>query len=114
MNIHTKTFYLIRHGHTNNSGTFDHQSTTSLNEEGKAASMRLAKWLQTQSIDSLYSSPTTRSMETAQIISNHLNLSVNKKSDFQEINFGDWQGKTFQEIYDQHPGYIENIIEQKE
>jgi len=58
----------------------------------------LEKLLSPVSIDALYSSPLTRTRETAEILNRKRGLPVREETDLREIEYGEWVGKTFQEI----------------
>ena len=45
--------------------------------------------------EAIYSSPLERALETAETIARSMNLEVNKNSAFDEIDFGEWTGKSF-------------------
>jgi len=104
-----KKIYLIRHGHTDNEGIFDCYSSISINQQGKKASVTLGKWLNQSSIDIIYSSPITRALETAEVINKYLQVPHRVEKGFREIDFGDWQGKSYREIFNQSPNYLDEV-----
>jgi len=93
---------LIRHGQTNWNleQRFQGQSDIPLNETGRKQAQALAEQLAAEPFDAVYSSDLQRATETADII---------RKSGFQpdarlrEVNFGDWEGLTYDEIKSKHP-----------
>lgn len=93
---------LIRHGQTNWNleQRFQGQSDIPLNETGRKQAQALAERLSAEQFDAIYSSDLQRATETAHII---------RKSGFQpdarlrEVNFGDWEGLTYDEIKAKHP-----------
>lgn len=93
---------LIRHGQTNWNleQRFQGQSDIPLNETGRKQAQALAERLAAENFDAIYSSDLQRAIETAHII---------RKSGFQpdarlrEVNFGDWEGLTYDEIKVKHP-----------
>jgi probable phosphoglycerate mutase len=80
--------YLIRHGETTGDvenrygGTYDDHMT----ERGKASARDLAEKLADKKIEKIYSSPYHRAFETAEIISEKLNLTPEKVEDLRERN----------------------------
>ena len=93
---------LVRHGQTdwNIARRFQGQSDTPLNEVGKKQAKALANRLLNQPFDFVYSSDLQRATETAKIICKsewHPDLRL------REVNFGDWEGLTYNEIKEKHP-----------
>lgn len=62
-----------------------------LSEKGKAQVSRLARLLRGEPIAALYSSPLERAKETAAA----LGLPICVHNAFQEIDYGEWTGRTF-------------------
>lgn len=90
---------LIRHGETDYvdealAGRID----SPLNAEGRMQSLRVAEALKHLSIDAIYVSPLKRTQETAQPLAKFLKLDVKIKLELNQVNFGDWQGLTFDEL----------------
>ena len=98
---------LIRHGQTdwNILRRFQGQSDIPLNEVGQKQAMALADRLSTQHIDTLYFSDLQRTHETANIISSLSGCKPELHPDphLREINFGDWEGLTYNEIKEKYP-----------
>lgn len=109
-----KKVYMVRHGHTDATGTFDSRSNISLNSRGKTSCMRLAQWLKKHKIDKLYSSPTIRAIETAEILNGYLNTPYKIENSLQEIDFGEWQEKSYKEVCKQYPEYLKEIMMKRE
>lgn len=109
-----KKVYLIRHGHTDTSGNFDSRNNISLNSKGKASCIRLAQWLKERKIEKLYSSPVTRAIETADILHAYLDLPYEIGAGLQEIDFGEWQEKSYKEVCEQYPDYLKEIAAKRE
>jgi alpha-ribazole phosphatase len=98
---------LIRHGQTdwNIARRFQGQSNVPLNEVGRKQATALADRLSGQQIDIIYSSDLERAAETANIT---LQMSVCKPDlhldrRLREINFGDWEGLSYNEIKEKYP-----------
>jgi len=104
-----KTIYLIRHGETNNQDIFDSQSSALLNQFGKKKVQQLAKWLKQQAITQIYASPLPRTQTTAEIIAQILGLSITIDKQWLEIDFGNFEGKAFQEIIAEYPKYVKEL-----
>ncbi|MCF8012364.1 MAG: alpha-ribazole phosphatase [Clostridiales bacterium] len=92
--------YLVRHGQTdwNAKMRFQGQTDIHLAEKGREQAAALARRLEKENFAGIYSSDLTRAYETAEIIARSHNLLVQQKPAFREINFGSWEGLTFQEI----------------
>jgi alpha-ribazole phosphatase len=90
---------LIRHGQTdwNRAQRFQGQSDIPLNDAGQYQASALARRLSSQPFDVVYASDLGRALETANI------LAAGKKevmpdARLREINFGTWEGLTYDEI----------------
>jgi len=92
--------WLIRHGQTdwNLEGRYQGQSDVPLNATGLAQAETLAATLDGQSFAALYSSDLQRAYQTAQIIAARVGLAVQTDVRLREINQGEWQGRTLDEI----------------
>ena len=69
-----------------------------LNEEGQSQAEKLGAAIAVLKIRAIYSSPLERAIETAQTIAQRSDLKVETDDAFGELQFGDWTGKTFQEL----------------
>ena len=92
------TFFLIRHASCNGLGQtlWGRTPRVCLNEKGKLQAQRLAQQFDGIKLQALYSSPLERALETAETLAQSMNLEVEKSSALNEIDFGDWTGKTFE------------------
>ena len=92
------TLLLARHGETdwNRDGRFQGHADTSLNARGREQAQALADEL--PHVDVIYSSDLSRSLETAEIVSERLGLQVRVDPRLRERNFGSWEGLTGAEI----------------
>jgi len=90
----------VRHGQTswNQEGKYQGHSDISLNERGIKQGNLVAKRLANEKISAIYSSDLLRAQQTAEAIAEYHGLSVITKPEFREINFGIWEGLTYQEI----------------
>jgi alpha-ribazole phosphatase len=103
-------FLLIRHGQTdwNLAQRFQGQSDIPLNEVGKKQAMALADRLTNESINIVYSSDLQRAIETSKIIMQMSDCKPDLHPDqrLREVNFGDWEGLTYDEIKEKHPNTL--------
>jgi probable phosphoglycerate mutase len=90
------TFLLIRHGHTELLGRVlcGRQPGIHLSPRGRQEAADLAARL-TAPLHGVYCSPRTRTRETAAPIAARFGLDVGVRSDFDDIDFGEWTGLTF-------------------
>jgi len=94
------TFFLIRHASCSGLGQTLWGRTTDicLNEKGRLEAQRLADRFKGITLQAVYSSPLERALETAEAIARSMRLEVEKNSALNEIDFGEWTGKTFDEL----------------
>ena len=69
-----------------------------LNPAGGQQSRQLAGRLAAQPLDAVYSSPLERARETAEPIAAAQGLEVRTSEAFTELDFGEWTGKTFEDL----------------
>ncbi|MBM3144938.1 MAG: MSMEG_4193 family putative phosphomutase [Chloroflexi bacterium] len=69
-----------------------------LNEEGREQAHALADSLSNAPVEAVYVSPLERTMETAQPIARALGLEVIPEPGLLEVDFGEWQGKTLEQL----------------
>ncbi|MHC3474068.1 bifunctional RNase H/acid phosphatase [Streptomyces sp. 7R007] len=103
------TFVLLRHGETpltpqkrfSGSGGTD----PSLSDVGREQAERVGAALARRgTIEAIVASPLTRTRETAAIVARHLGLDVSIDDGLRETDFGAWEGLTFAEVRERHPG----------
>lgn len=99
---------LVRHGQTewNTAGRYQGQSNTELSAEGYKQAEQLAENFPVKNVDSIYSSDLNRAFATAQKIADKFNLEVIPDKAFRELDFGDWEGLTYEEINSQWPDEV--------
>ena len=92
--------YLIRHGLTewNRQNRMQGMTDIPLCDEGIRQALDLSDRFKETKIDVIYSSDLTRAYSTALIIAKHHNVTVNKDKLLRELHFGDWEGKTLNEL----------------
>ena len=95
----------IRHGQSekNVEGRFGGHSLTSLSDLGFEQSKATAKALAKEGVSIIYSSDLPRAVETAQALSEKLNLPVSKTNAFRERDVGVLEGLTFEEAKKKFP-----------
>ncbi|MEO7148054.1 MAG: histidine phosphatase family protein [Terrimesophilobacter sp.] len=99
--------YLVRHGETDWNLRHRIQGSTDipLNDAGRAQAARAGRLLARRSWDAIYSSPLSRAMETATIISSTVGLGQPLAVDaLVERGYGDAEGMTDHEIRSRFPG----------
>lgn len=103
---------LVRHGETawNHEGRFLGQSNPGLNEKGKMQARAVAELLLGEKIDKVFSSDLLRAIETSHAIASVQNTSVRFIPSLREINFGVWEGLTFEEIQTHYPVLLNKWI----
>ena len=97
--------FIVRHGQTSGNRARKYFGITDieLNEEGIIQAGLISKRLKRENICRIYSSNLKRAFKTAEIIAKPHKINVESKKDLMEINFGDWEGLSFQEIQKSYP-----------
>ena len=87
--------YIARHGETtwNAEMRVQGRSDSCLTAHGHAQSLALLKQLRDRPLSAIYSSTLRRSIQTAQPLSQHFNLPIQKRSELDELAFGILEGK---------------------
>jgi broad specificity phosphatase PhoE len=93
-------FLLVRHGEHDLLGRAiaGRAPGIALNASGRAQAGELAERLNGAPIDAIYSSPQQRALETAAPLAARRRLSVAVDQAFDEIDFGEWTGLTFERL----------------
>lgn len=97
----TSLIVLIRHAAHDHFGAILSGRTPGLglSEQGRAQAARLAAHLADVSIDRLESSPVQRALETAAAVAaRHSALEVETVPQLDELDFGEWAGRSFAEL----------------
>ncbi len=95
---------LIRHGRSawNAEGPWQGQANVGLDEVGFVQAVQVAEHLKIRSesthVAALYSSDLLRARQTAEAIAACLSLSVHQDTRLREIDMGEWQGMTGEEV----------------
>jgi len=91
---------LVRHGQTdwNVERRIMGPKPIGLNKAGRAQARALHKGLKDVPIDQICTSPLKRALQTAQIIDKGRDIPIVLEDNLQEIDYGDWIGRTFDEV----------------
>lgn len=96
---------MVRHGDTelNSALRYWGKSDVKLSARGLSQAERLRDRLTAENIDAIYSSDLVRAMVTAEIIASGHKLRIIPCSELREVNFGELEGLTFEEISEKYP-----------
>ncbi|MDI6630834.1 MAG: alpha-ribazole phosphatase [Thermoanaerobacteraceae bacterium] len=97
--------YLVRHGETlwNHALKYQGHADIALSERGVRQAEALARRLSSERFAAFYASDLSRALDTARIIARPHGGTVEVVSDLREINFGEWEGLTRDEIKNRFP-----------
>lgn len=104
---------MVRHGQTtwNVEHKYQGHSDIILSEEGIRQAELAAKRLADEPIQAVYASDLSRAFKTAEIIAEGHRLPVSSLAELREINFGKWEGLTYEQIYASWPELIKALYE---
>jgi probable phosphoglycerate mutase len=96
--------YLIRHGSTQLTAEdrFSGAVGVDLSDEGRWQAERLGERLRNEKVAAVYSSPLSRTMETARIIAAACQLDVQQREGLREISHGRWESLTRREVEERY------------
>jgi broad specificity phosphatase PhoE len=91
---------LMRHGETawNRERRIMGDLDIPLTDEGRAQCRGIASLLESFRIDRIVASPLARAAESASIVADALDLRIAHDDRLVEVRFGEWQGKTYEEV----------------
>lgn len=97
--------YLVRHGATQLTAEdrFSGALGVELSEEGRWQAARLGERLQHEGVTAIYSSPLSRTVETARNIATPCGLTIETRDGLREISHGRWEGLTRREVEARYP-----------
>jgi len=97
--------YFIRHGETawNAEGRLCGRTDVPLSAAGRRQARALARRLKSLPVAAIYSSPLSRALETAHLIGQATGLRPIPDDRLTELNYGDWEGRTFAGIRRAYP-----------
>lgn len=95
-----KNIYVVRHAETdwNKNLRFQGQTDIQLNDLGREQALKLRPIMQQLQIESVYSSSLSRAVETAEIATQELKITIQKDDRLRETNIGEAEGLTHDEI----------------
>ncbi|NUU96220.1 hypothetical protein XO10_08115 [Marinitoga sp. 1135] len=96
---------LLRHPETvaNIKGIFNGWKDYPLTEKGKLQMKNIVKELEKIPVDRVFTSPLPRAYNLAKTIAEQKGIKIRVYEELREINFGNFEGKTFQEIEKEFP-----------
>jgi broad specificity phosphatase PhoE len=97
--------YLVRHGQTawNVGEIFRGRADIPLDETGKQEVHLAGEALKDETLHAVYSSPLSRSIETAENIAKFHNIPVTPFDAIIDISYGEWEGLENQEVKKKYP-----------
>ncbi|KAB2440180.1 phosphoserine phosphatase 1 [Bacillus luti] len=103
------TVYVTRHGETewNVARRMQGRQNSALTENGMLQAKQLGDRMKDLSIHAIYSSPSERTLHTAELIKGDRDIPIIADEHFYEINMGIWEGQTIDDIERQYPDEIQ-------
>jgi alpha-ribazole phosphatase/probable phosphoglycerate mutase len=97
--------WLIRHGEPapDIRGRCYGRLDVSLSAEGRQEVELVARRLASEPISAIYASPRRRTLESAEIIATRHGCGIQTENNLCEIDFGDFEGRTYDEISQRYP-----------
>jgi alpha-ribazole phosphatase len=100
----TTRIWLIRHGEPNDvQGRCYGALDIGLSATGRDQMERVAIRLQAEPLTAIYSSPRLRTIESARVLASFHQCGYVEDDDLREIDFGDFEGRTYDEIAASNP-----------
>lgn len=105
--------YLVRHGQTdlNKVRRFQGHIDVPLNEAGIGQAQKLALRLSCEPLDKIYTSPLSRTQQTAEIIRSNHQIDIMTNEELAEMSFGSLEGKTYREINEIFPDWNASVFD---
>jgi len=102
--------YITRHGETqwNTEKRLQGWLNSPLTEKGTLQGQLLNKAVKMYNISKIYSSPSERALKTAKAARGKLDIEIELMDELKEMNMGDWEGRTLEEIREKEPENFEN------
>ncbi len=103
---------LIRHGQTewNIAGKYQGQSDVALSDTGLEQASLLAENFPLTHLDAVYASDLSRAFVTAERVAGRFHCKVKAEPALREMNFGAWEGLTYQQIVEKWPEAMETFF----
>jgi broad specificity phosphatase PhoE len=107
-----KRVILIRPAETewNRLGRFQGWVAIPLNAHGREQAQALAKYTRNIGISALYTSDLKRAVQTAELLTEHLNFAPIVDARLRERNIGNWQGMTMVEMRTWYPDEYQQLM----
>jgi broad specificity phosphatase PhoE len=104
--------FLVRHGETesNSRGLALGRADVPLNENGRRQAVQVAAAMARESLLAVYSSPLSRTLETARAIAAQHDLAVQTEAGFIEMDVGAVEGLTFTEMRERYPELLADWV----
>ncbi|MDI6799133.1 MAG: alpha-ribazole phosphatase [Actinomycetota bacterium] len=104
--------YLVRHGETewNAQGKYLGVTDIPLTLRGRSQALALGRYLEDKGVSAAYSSELKRAKETLKIATSALNINPSVLNGLNEINFGRWEGMTYEEIERSYGDLLSNWL----
>jgi len=104
---------LVRHGETewNETKRFQGISDIPLSSKGAAQALSLARSLAREPLAAIYTSPLSRARQTAECLARYHSCPLRVVEDFKELNQGQLEGLTGEDLRRDFPGFISKWME---
>lgn len=103
---------LIRHGQTewNLAGRYQGQSNVALSPDGIQQAQQLARNFPIDRLDAVYTSDLKRAAVTAAQLAERFQCPLHPETALREMDFGDWEGLTYEQIAARWPEEVQNFF----
>ncbi len=103
--------YITRHGETewNKQRRFQGNKDSELTDKGIMAAELLSNRIEEIDLDCIVASPLKRAYRTAEIVKGNKQINIETHDGFKEINLGDFEGMSWDQIMESHKEVITNI-----
>lgn len=104
---------LVRHAITNDNidGNLSGHIDSQISELGQVQILKLREFLKDEKIDVIYTTTSSRTKLTVEDLANIRNLKIHQCEEFKEINFGDFEGVSFDIIKKNYLEEFNKMIE---
>nr|WP_239558870.1 histidine phosphatase family protein [Peribacillus deserti] len=111
--IRVLTIYLVRHGKTewNVQLRWQGWGNGELTEEGIHGALQLGERLKDEPIEMVYASSSKRAYQTAELIMGKRPIQIVRDDLLREMHFGDWEGRTKDEVIAQYASEVKAFWE---
>lgn len=104
---------LVRHAQTTDNETFKLSGhiDSKISKLGRRQINCITKYLKDVNIDKIYTTTSSRTKDTILEISKLKNIDIIENENLKEINFGDFEGVTFNKIKEKYPEEFQSMID---